>query len=154
MVKITNRQLETYIAAAAAFEICICTAYSIVHQVYGGVEKTYLDDIQRTEWKCSQNVVVQYIDMANYMYILGLLGFLCIFSFKNRNSHKVFKESTCAFMGSFFGAVTFMVAVAFNGFVDRTEYTITIQSSLFLLALTFIWILFYGAHMYATCIVQ
>ena len=91
---------------------------------------------------------VQYINVANFMYIFSLLLVLCLFAFRNRKSHKVFKESKCAFFGSFFTAFTFLVIAVFNVLVDRTEYIITIQSTAILIALIVIWALFYGARMY------
>ena len=82
MVKITNRHLETYIAAAVLVEMLFCTAYSVMHQIQGGVEESYIDEYQITEWQCSQDSTVQYINIANFMYIMGLLLILCIFAFK------------------------------------------------------------------------
>ena len=82
------------------------------------------------------------------MYIFSLLLVLCLFAFRNRKSHKVFKESKCAFFGSFFTAFTFLVVAVFNILVDTTEYIITIQSTAILIALIVIWALFYGARMY------
>jgi len=148
LIKITVRESEIYIAIATLIEIGICSLWTIFHQIHGGVQLRYLDDYEIMEWECSQNSTVQYIAIANYMYILGLLVVLCFFSFQTRNAAKVFTESTCAYLGSFFATFTFVIVIVFYFVVTRSLYLITIQSALFLLALVIVWVLFYGIHLY------
>merc|ERR1712154_275348 len=79
---------------------------------------------------------------------MGLIMILCFFSFKNRSTHKVFKESRCVYFGSFFSLFVFLVVVIFNLSVDDISIIITIQSGAMLITIGVIWCLFYGIRMY------
>merc|ERR1712176_689211 len=129
-------------------ETIICGVYSILHQLNGGVEKIYFEQYNRIEYVCNQSPNVQYIHAANYLYIFALMTVLCFFSFKNRSTHKVFKESRCPYFGSFFSLFVFLVVVIFNVVVYDINIIITIQSGAMLIALCVVWALFYGIRMF------
>ena len=76
-VNIPDIRLIEYIVGAAVVEGLICVTYSVFHQLNGGVEKIYWDDISRTEWVCNQSTEVLYVNTANYMFVN--LSFLYIF---------------------------------------------------------------------------
>merc|ERR1712228_597601 len=147
-IKITDSKLLFYLVNAVIIETIICTIYTVLHQLNGGVEKVYLAEFNRIEYKCNLSPGVQYVNGANYLYIFTLILILCFFSFKNRATYKVFKESRCAYFGSFFSLFTFLVVFIFNMVVDDVGIIITIQSGAMLIALSVIWILFYGVRMY------
>ena len=95
-IELPDKKLMIYLINAVALETFICIIYTILHQIYGGVEKIYLDEHARIEYVCNQSNAVIYVFLANYLYIFALIMILCFFSFKNRSTHKVFKESRCA----------------------------------------------------------
>jgi len=147
-VKITNHQLMTYIAVAVVVEVGICTAYAVLHQTYGGREKVFSDAQQLVEWKCNQNQTVLNFQLLSYLYVIALLLALCVVAFRNRKSYKVFRESKCAFFGSFFTAFTMLVLFVFNMLVDKTKYIILIQNVAIFILLIVIWSLSYGTRIY------
>ena len=147
-IEIPDKKLLMYLVNAVAVETIICIIYSILHQVNGGTEIKYLDEYERVEYVCNQSAGVVYIQSANYLYIFTLIMVLCFFSFKNRATHKVFKESRCAYFGSFFSLFVFLVVAIFNVVVDDISAIITIQCGAMLIALCVIWGLFYGIRMH------
>merc|ERR1719433_1773200 len=82
------------------------------------------------------------------MFQVSLLLILCLFAFRNRKSSKVFKESKCAFFGSFFAAFTFLVLFVFNQLVTTSEEIVHVQSVGFLVLMMVIWSLSYGTRIY------
>lgn len=81
---------------------------------------------------------------------MGMIAALCIVGFKNRNSHAVFQESKCIFLGSFFSSFAFAVLLTFNLLANQyRESLLFIQSTVILIALIVLWGLFYGTRMYA-----
>ena len=92
-IEIPDKKLMVYLLNAVGIETVICMVYNILHEVNGGTEKQYLDELKRIEIVCNQSAAVRYIESANYLYIFTLIMVLCFFSFKNRATHKIFKES-------------------------------------------------------------
>jgi len=147
-IEIPDKKLLVYLVNAVGIETVICIIYTVLHQIYGGVEKIYLEDFQRIQYVCNQSAGVRYIESANYLYIFTLIMVLCFFSYKNRATHKVFKESRCAYFGSFFSLFVFLVVVIFNLVVIDISIIITIQSGAMLIALCVVWALFYGIRIW------
>eukprot|EP01084_Bolivina_argentea_P173420 300369_1 len=147
-IEFPDKKLAIYLINGVAIEFVICVLYTILHEVNGGVSNIYLNEYNRIETLCNQSESVTYVQAGNYLYIFTLIVLLCFFSFKNRDTHKVFKESRCAYFGSFFTLFVFIVVVIFNAVVDDIYIIITIQSGAMLIALSVIWVLFYGIRIY------
>eukprot|EP01083_Nonionella_stella_P016152 45161_1 len=148
-IVLPDKKLMVYIIYGVVMETIICVIYTIFHQVNGGVEKIYLAEYERIEYKCNTAETSSYIYAANYLYIFTLIIILCFFSFKNRATHKVFKESRCAFFGSFFSLFVFLVVFIFNLVVIDSNVIVTIQNGAMFISVCVIWVLFYGVRMYA-----
>eukprot|EP01083_Nonionella_stella_P048610 129831_1 len=147
-IEISDAKLLIYLINGMIIEFCICCVYTVLHEMNGGVDTIYLPQYDRIESVCNQSKAVTYIESANYLYIFTLIIVLCFFSFKNRKSHKLFKESKCAFFGSFFSLFVFIVVLVFNIVVDDRDIIVTIQAAAMLCAVSVIWALFYGVRLY------
>eukprot|EP01084_Bolivina_argentea_P155870 271615_1 len=147
-VTISDKQLLLYLTSAVIIEFGICIIYTLLHEINGGFDVIYLTEYNRIENVCNQNSTVKYIQYANYLYMFTLLMILCFFSYKNRLSHKMFKESRCAYFGSFFSLFVFIIGIIFNISVHDESIIVTMQSLLAFIALCVIWILFYGVRIY------
>lgn len=149
-VKITNTHLMTGIACAVTVDIVICSIYTFLHQTRGsgGRVMNYIDSLMITEWSCNNDDLVNNVQLINAMFQVSLLLILCLFAFRNRKSSKVFKESKCAFFGSFFAAFTFLVIFVFNQLLTTTEEVVHIQSVGVITLIVVIWSLFFGTRIY------
>eukprot|EP01083_Nonionella_stella_P072585 195759_1 len=147
-IDISDWKLVQYIVFAVVIEVILCTVYAVLHQMNGGVEVSYQDDLRRIEYVCNRSDNVSYVVLTNYVYILGLWHFmLCFTSFKNRNSNESFKESKCVYFGSFFSIFVCYMVMIFHFVSDDMFAIITIQSGAMLIILCVIWVLFYWTRM-------
>ena len=104
------------------------------------------------EYECNQSKIVVWIIQANYILGGALLLVFAYLSVQTRASSKVFKESQCAYFGSFFALFTFGVVVVFDVITSDLEIIITIQSAALAILLIVVWVLFYGmVALYLVC---
>eukprot|EP01083_Nonionella_stella_P018150 50712_1 len=147
-IVIKDKTLVVYIIYGIMIETAICVTYAVFHQLNGGVQEVYWDEYERIEYKCNMEQATAYVFTANCLYIITLIIILCYLSFKNRKTIGVFKESRCAFFGSFFSLFVFLVVFIFHLVVNDISVVITIQSGAMFISICVIWVLFYGIRMY------
>ena len=142
--KITNESLIHRSLIALAIELVVCIMYTYLHESNGGVVKTYDNDAQKIQVACNDSEALAFLVNANYIVAACVLLIYTYFAAKSRKSSKVFKESICAFFGTFFTIFVFLIVVAFNILIDDLEIITTVQSTILVVLLLVIWALFYG----------
>eukprot|EP01083_Nonionella_stella_P181288 648872_1 len=154
-VVLKDKQLVLYIGYGVLIECVICCAYTVFHQLNGGVDTIYLTQYERVEYKCNQSDAAAYVNGANLLYIFTLVVLLWVFSRRARNAVnkstlavKGFKDTQCAYLGSLSTLVLFVVLVIWNFAVDDIELIILFQSGVIFVVLCIIWALFYAPKMY------
>ena len=146
-IVIKDSDLIRNLFGTIAFELGLCIAYSILHSIEGGIECFGNEDYEYVECECNQSDAVAWVSNANYFVVIFLLLAFCYFAVRTRPSAKVFRESTCAYFGSFFSLFTFGVVVLFNLIADDLSAIISIQSAAVIIVLIVIWVLFYGLYL-------
>ena len=151
-VVITDQKLMKWLLMGVSFELALCVLYSIFHWLEGGVEVHYNDELLYVEYACNQSRIVVWINQANYILGAALLVVFTYLAVRTRASSKVFKESNCAYFGSFFTLFTFGVVVVFNLITSDLEIIITIQAAAMAILLIVVWALFYGMFCLCVCL--
>ena len=147
-VSITDRKLMKWILIGVSFELALCILHSIFHWLEGGVEVNYNDELLYVEYACNQSKIVVWMNQANYIVGVALLAVFTYLAVQTRASSKVFKESNCAYFGSFFTLFTFCVVVVFNLITSDLGIIITIQAAAMAILLIVVWALFYGMFLF------
>ena len=145
-VVITDASLLKMMLIAVIAEVILCVLYSVFHWYYGGVSKKYNQEKSYVEYQCNNSDIVRWINQANYIICVVLLIVFTYLAVRTRASSKVFKESNCAYFGSFFTLFTFAVVVVFNLINPDLDIIVTIQSGALSILLIVIWALFYGMY--------
>merc|ERR1719481_1732125 len=110
-VKITEKMLMAMLLKAACFEVVVCIAYSVLHEIRGGAEVFYNDEALRTEDQCNGDPFTSYVSLGSYAYFLVMLCALTYYSYGTRRALSVFQESTCAYFSSFLSLFCTIIVV-------------------------------------------
>jgi hypothetical protein len=147
-VKITDKMLMATLIKCAAVEMVLCIAYAVFHEVDGGTTLYYNDEELRTEAKCNNGTITQYLLMASMAYFFIMLCALTKYSYGTRRALSVFKESTCAYFSSFLSLLcALIVGVFYMATPDPTFRTAT-QCASIILVVAAVLALFYGTRIY------
>jgi hypothetical protein len=147
-VKITDKMLMATLIKCAVVEVLLCAGYSVMHELNGGTTLYYNDEELRTEDKCNNDAITQYILMASLAFFFIMLSALTKYSYGTRRALSVFKESTCAYFSSFLSMLSaLIVGVMYMATPDPTFRT-AIQTSAIILVVGAVLALFYGTRIY------
>ena len=147
-VVISTRSLIKYLFIAIVFELGLCFAYTIISDLNGNLVKKYNNKNFQVEYYCNESEMITLINHINFVFNFFLLVIFCYFAVRSRIASKIYKESNCAYFGSFFTLFTFLILCIFHLITNDLKILITIESGAISIVLFVIWILFYGMRMY------
>jgi len=148
-VKITEKMLMAMLLKAACFEVVVCIAYSVLHEIRGGAEVFYNDEALRTEDQCNGDPFTSYVSLGSYAYFLVMLCALTYYSYGTRRALSVFQESTCAYFSSFLSLFCTVIVMVFYAVTSDPTFRALIQSSAIIVVVSAVLCLFYGTRIYS-----
>merc|ERR1719347_1306036 len=148
-VKITEKMLMAMLLKAACFEVVVCIAYSVLHEIRGGAEVFYNDEALRTEDQCNGDPFTSYVSMGSYAYFFVILCALTKYSYGTRRALSVFQESTCAYFSSFLSLFCTIIVMVFYAVTSDPTFRALIQSFAIIVVVSAVLCLFYGTRIYA-----
>merc|ERR1719233_1997984 len=148
-VKITEKMLMAMLLKAACFEVVVCIAYSVLHEIRGGAAVFYNDEALRTEDQCNGDPFTSYVSMGSYAYFLVMLCALTYYSYGTRRALSVFQESTCAYFSSFLSLFCTVIVMVFYAVTKDPTFRALIQSFAIIVVVSAVLCLFYGTRIYS-----
>merc|ERR1712025_1418785 len=133
----------------AVFELLVCIGYTVLHEVMGGAEVYYNDEMLRTEDQCNQDKMTTYVSLGSYAYFFIMLCALTYYSYGTRRALSVFQESTCAYFSSFLSLFCTVIVMVFYAVTSDPTFRTLIQSSAVIVVVTAVLCLFYGTRIYS-----
>ena len=148
-VKITEKMLMAMLLKAACFEVVVCIAYSVLHEVRGGAQVFYNDDELRIEDQCNSDSLTMYVSLGSYAYFLVMLCALTYYSYGTRRALSVFQESTCAYFSSFLSLFCTVIVMVFYAVTKDPTFRALIQCFAIIVVVSAVLCLFYGTRIYS-----